>query len=174
MTGAGLTSGADNPTKEEPMRVSMLAVIGGAVLLAACQPAEFNPDDPAIVAAIDSIVQEAMEGASSVDADRVLAMAEGEGELTFITGDVMLSGLDAIHKAFSNTYAGLEGQETTVLESRVRILSPDVAIVIAVSEGTYTDKAGWTSEPVGIGHTIVFVRENGEWRARHAHQSIAP
>lgn len=100
-------------------------------------------------------------------------MAEGEGELTFITGDVILTGLETIREAFSATYAGLEGQETTVLESRVRVLSPDVAIVIAVSEGTYTDQAGWTSEPVGMGHTIVFVRENGQWRARHAHQSIA-
>jgi uncharacterized protein (TIGR02246 family) len=100
-------------------------------------------------------------------------MAEGEGELTFITGDVMLSGFERIHTAFKNTYAGLASQQQTVLEQRVRILSPDVAIVMAVSEGTYTDKAGWTSEPVGIGITVVFVRENGQWRARHAHQSIA-
>ena len=54
----------------------------------------------------------------------------------------------------------------------MRILSPDVAVVMAVGEGTYTDKAGWTSEPVGIGTTIVFVREDGQWRIRHAHQSI--
>ena len=156
------------------MRILMLATIACATLFAACQPAEFNPDDPAIIAAIDSIVAEAIEGSHNVDADRVLAMAQGEGELTFITGDVMLSGLEVIREAFADTYAGLESQESTPLEKRVRILAPDVAILIAVSEGTYTDRAGWTSEPVGIGHTIVFVRENGQWRARHAHQSIAP
>jgi uncharacterized protein (TIGR02246 family) len=100
-------------------------------------------------------------------------MAEGEGEMTFITGDVMLAGLDVIRTSFKNTYAGLASQQQTVDELRVRILSPDVAMVMAVGEGTYTDKAGWTSEPVGIGVTIVFVRENGQWRARHAHQSIA-
>jgi hypothetical protein len=55
----------------------------------------------------------------------------------------------------------------------VRLLSPDVAVVMAVGEGTYTDKAGWTSAPVGMGTTIIFLRENGVWRARHAHQSIA-
>ncbi len=156
------------------MRILMLATIACALLSASCQPAEFDPDDPAVVAAIESIVEEAMEGSRNVDADRALAMAEGEGELTFITGDVMLSGLDYIREIFRDTYAGIESQDHTILEKRVRILSPDVAIVIAVSEGTYTDKAGWTSEPVGIGTTIVFVRENGEWRARHAHQSIAP
>ena len=56
----------------------------------------------------------------------------------------------------------------------MRLLSPDVAVVMAVGEGTYTDQAGWTSPPVGMGTTIVFVREDGQWRARHAHQSIAP
>ena len=157
------------------MRISMLATIACALLLTSCQaPVEFDPDDPAILAEIQSILEEAMEGARNADADRALAMAEGEGELTFITGDVMLSGTDYIREIFRDTYAGIESQEQTVIEKHVRILSPDVAIVMAVSEGTYTDKAGWTSEPVGLGTTIVFVRENGEWRARHAHQSIAP
>jgi uncharacterized protein (TIGR02246 family) len=157
------------------MRISMLATIVCALLMTSCQPpVEFDPQDPTILAAIDSIVEEALEGSRNVDADRVLAMAAGEGELTFITGDVMLSGLEYIRETFRDTYAGLESQDQTLIERRVRILSPDVAIVIATSEGTYTDKAGWTSEPVGLGTTIVFVRENGEWRARHAHQSVAP
>lgn len=156
------------------MRILMLAAIAGAALLSGCgQSVDFDPNDPAVIAAIDSIVAEAMEGSRNVDADRVLDMAEGEGELTFITGDVMLSGLETIRAAFKDTYTGLQSQDQTILEKRVRILSPDVAIVIAVAEGTYTDQAGWTSEPVGMGHTIVFVREDGQWRARHAHQSIA-
>jgi len=154
------------------MRVAAAVMTCAAVLAAACQP-RFDPEDPAIVAALDSIVQSAMEGARNVDADRVLAMAAGEGELTFITGDVLLSGLEPIRTQFRSTYAGLASQQQTVYEKRVRVLSPDVAIVMAVGEGTYTDKAGWTSAPVGIGTTIVFVREGGQWRARHAHQSIA-
>ena len=144
--------------------------------VAACQPAPapFNPDDPAVIAAIDSLVQGAMEGAAAVDADKVLAMAEGKGELTFLTGDVLLTGLEPIREQFRKTYSGLLSQRQTVTEKRVRILSPDVAVVMAIGEGTYTDKAGWTSPPVGMGTTIVFVREDGRWRARHAHQSIAP
>jgi uncharacterized protein (TIGR02246 family) len=149
-----------------------VSLIACAAVLTGCQP-RFDPQDQAITAALDSIMEAVMEGAAQVDADRVLAMAEGEGEMTFITGDVMLAGLDVIRTSFKNTYAGLASQQQTVDELRVRILSPDVAMVIAVGEGTYTDKAGWTSEPVGLGVTIVFVRENGQWRARHAHQSIA-
>jgi uncharacterized protein (TIGR02246 family) len=102
----------------------------------------------------------------------VLAMAEGGRDLTFITGEVQLSGLDTIRAAFEDTYAGLARQDQTVLEKRIRLLTPDVALVTTIGEGTYTDRAGWTSEPAGIGLSIVFVRENGVWRARHAHQSI--
>ena len=150
----------------------VVSLVMCAAVLTACQP-RFDPQDPVITAVLDSIANAAREGSAQVDADRVLAMAEGEGELTFITGDVMLSGFEQIHTSFKNTYAGLASQQQTVFEQRIRILSPDVALVMAVSEGTYTDKAGWTSEPVGIGITVVFVRENGQWRARHAHQSIA-
>ena len=156
------------------MRNALVLVIAGAALLGACraQPS-FDPDDPAVVAAIDAEMQSAMAGAAAVDADKVLAIAEGKGELTFVTGDVMLSGLDTIRARFKDTYAGLAKQQQTVLEKRVRLLSPDVALLTVISEGTYTDKAGWTSEPVGLAVTIVFVREDGVWRAVHAHQSIA-
>ena len=157
------------------MRLLIVATLAGVLSLAACQqPVEFDPDDPETIAAIEAVLSEAMEGARNVDADRVLAAAEGEGELTLITGDVMLGGVVYIRETFRQTYDGLVGQDQTVLASRVRVLSPDVAIVIAVSEGTYTDKAGWTSDPVGMGHTLVLVRESGDWKIRHAHQSIAP
>lgn len=155
------------------MRIPMLLLSASAVLLASCQPAEFDPQDPAVAAAIDSIVHMTMEGAAEADADRVLAMAEGQEDLTFITGDIMLQGLDTIREIFRDTYAGLEAQDQIVLEKQLRLVTPDVAIFTAVSEGTYTDTAGWTSEPVGMGHTIVFVRVDGQWRATHAHQSIA-
>jgi hypothetical protein len=69
--------------------------------------------------------------------------------------------------------AGRKSQQMRVLEKHTRLLSPDVAVVTAVSEGTYTDQAGWTAPQVGIGTTIVFVREEGQWKARHVHQSIS-
>jgi uncharacterized protein (TIGR02246 family) len=161
--------------------VSPLAWRAAAVLLVAAvsltgcspSPSSFDEEDPQVIEEIESQLQAAMAGAAAADADRVLAIAEGQDDLTFVTGDVMLSGLDTIRDTFEDTYAGLARQEQTVRDKRVRVLGPNVALVATVGEGTYTDKAGWTSEPVGIGLTLVFVRENGTWRARHAHQSIA-
>lgn len=159
------------------MQLRISSLVAGAVLIAACSPPAadtFDPEDPAVVAAIDSIARIALEGSQNVDADQVLAMAEGSSDFSFITGDIMLSGFDRIHESFAKTYDGLESQSTTVLEQRIRVLSPNVAILTAVSEGSYTDKAGWTSELVGLGITLVFVRNDGEWRLEHAHQSVAP
>ncbi len=154
------------------MRIQAACSIGAVLLLTSCQVASFDPDDPEILAAIDSVLQSTMAGATTADVDQVLAAAEGEGELTFITGEVMLSGIESIRARFEDTYAAIQSQHQDILEKRVRILSPDVALVLAIGEGTYTDKAGWTSDPVGIGTTLVFVRESGQWRIRHAHQSI--
>lgn len=146
-----------------------------ALAAAACQPksAAVNPEDPAIVAAIDSTIQAAMVGAASVNAEQALSISTRDNEFSFLTGDVLLTGYDNILPAFRKTYGGLASQKTEILEKRIRVLAPDVAMFTSVGEGTYTDKAGFTSEPVGLGATIIFVKRDGAWRAVHFHQSIA-
>jgi hypothetical protein len=114
-----------------------------------------------------------MEAAARVDPVGVMAGAGGGEEFTLVTGDVMLTGVEPVQEAFTDTYDGLLSQDQTMYEMRTRLLSPGVVVYSAVGEGTYTDKAGWTSEPVGLGITVVFVREDGRWTARHVHQSIA-
>jgi uncharacterized protein (TIGR02246 family) len=155
----------------ESMHRRAIFAIAGAALLASCKPAQFDPQDPVAIAAIDSIVQSMMAGSRDVNAAQVLSAAAPD--VTFITGDIMLSGLETLQARFDETYAGLTRQDQTLIDHRIRLVSPDVAVVTAIAEGTYTDKAGWTSDTVGIGTTLVFVREGGQWRVRHAHQSIA-
>jgi len=140
-----------------------------------CQPktAVVNPEDPAIVAAIDSILNVAMAGATSANAEQALSVTTKDQDFTFVTGDLMLVGYDGILNRFRDTYSMLQKQSSEIITKRIRVLSPDVAVVTAITEGTYTDKAGFTSEPVGLGSTIIFVRRNGEWRAVHFHQSVA-
>lgn len=158
------------------MRVSPIVLAGLLVSLAACSPPSsqsFDPDDPAVVAAIESLMAEAVKAADAVDPIKVLEPMGGNEGLTLITGDVMLTGHQTIQEAFTETYSGLLEQNHTVFERTTRLLSPDVALYTAISEGTYTDKAGWVSEPVGLGISVIFVREDGRWVAQHVHQSIA-
>ena len=149
------------------------AVLALSALACQPKPVAFNPEDPAVAAQIEAAMRQAMEGAAAVDAEKALAVTTKDKDFTFITGDVLLVGYENVLPRFKETYSTLEKQHTEVTTSRVRLLSPDVALVTAVGEGTYTDKAGFTSEPVGLGATLVFIRRDGEWRVAHFHQSVA-
>lgn len=158
------------------MRMFVLSLAGCLAFLAACAPPSsqsFDPEDPTVVAAIESLMAAAVQAAGEVDPVKVLEPMGGGEEFSLVTGDVMLVGLQEVQEAFTDTYEGLEKQDHEVFETRVRLLGPDVAVYSAVAEGTYTDLAGWTSEPVGLGITVVFVREDGHWVGRHVHQSVA-
>lgn len=137
------------------------------------QPSQaFDPEDPQVAAVIDSLMTVTVEAAARVDPVGVLSAMGGGDEFTLVAGNVMLTGLSTVQEAFVDTYDGLLEQRHTIYETRTRLLSPDVAVFSAVGEGVYTDEAGWTSDPVGIGLTVIFVREDGKWVGRYIHQSV--
>lgn len=155
-------------------RLAALLVIA-LVSLTGCsalRSAPVDPQDPKITAEIDALLQRAMEGAAAADAEKVLAVAEGETDLSFITGDVILTGFDNVKDIFRDSYASVLRQDQTVYRKEVRVLSPEVAILYLVGEGIYTDVGGVTSSPIGLGLTLVLVKRDGEWRVTHAHQSF--
>jgi uncharacterized protein (TIGR02246 family) len=153
----------------------LISVLSVLALTVGCQsqPAAVNPNDPQIVAAVNSVLDKVVAAAAAADADAVLASSTRDDAFTFITDDRMLTGYDEALAAFRTTYALLQKQTSQVIERRTRVLAPDVVLMWGVSEGTYTDKAGFTSPPVGLGSTAVFVRRDGEWRILHFHQSVA-
>ncbi len=145
------------------------------VIAPACgsQAVAVSHNDPEIVATVEAILDKAVAAASAADAEAVLSASTKDDTFTFITDDTMLKGYDEALAAFRTTYALLQRQDHQIIERRTRVLSPDVVLVSAVSEGTYTDKAGFTSPPVGLGSTAVFIRRDGDWRVIHFHQSVA-
>lgn len=158
-------------------RASLLwSGLAPAVLfVAACQSpaAPVNPQDPEIIRAVESMLDRAVASAMAADAEGALSVTTKDDDFIFISGDAMLRGYDQALAAFRETYALIDRQTSQVIESHARVLAPDVVLVSAISEGTYTDKAGFTSAPVGLGSTIVFVRRDGQWQVIHFHQSVA-
>ena len=154
---------------------SSVGIIAACLVLAGCQAKSepFNPVDPVAMAQIDSLMQPVLDGAQNADADKVMSFADAQGDFTFVSGDMMLSGVPQIREDFRATYANIAHQDHKIISRRVRLLTPDVALYTVVGEGTYTDKAGWTSPPVGLGLTVVLVKKDGKWRGEHAHQSVA-
>jgi uncharacterized protein (TIGR02246 family) len=158
------------------------SIVAATLILASCkapaaepaatQPA-FNPDDPAVVAALDSAVALARAGADAVNADQALAPLHAEDDMTFLTGDVLIAGKEEVLKAFRDTYSSIKAQRHAPVARRVRLLTPDVALYTGVARGAYEDLSGKVSDPVGLGSTGVFVRKDGVWRLAHFHQSVA-
>jgi uncharacterized protein (TIGR02246 family) len=146
----------------------------GAPAPAAAPAAEFNPDDPAVTAALDSAVAMARAGADAVDAAATLAPLNAEDNLTFMAGDILIAGREEILQAFRDTYAQIKAQRHVPVARQVRLLTPDVALYSAVARGTFQDLSGEISDPVGLGSTAIFVRRDGAWRLAHFHQSTAP
>jgi len=115
--------------------MSLAAMAGVMACVSACAPQSrsFDPNDPAVLAVIDSLMQVTVEASRRVDPVGVMA-AMGTGEdFTLVTGDVMLRGSDAVAAAMAETYSGLQSQYSTVSQSYARLLSPDVAVFSAVS-----------------------------------------
>ncbi len=159
-------------------RTPLFTVLWCALAPLGCQaPADSGTAIPtgaeadAIVAEIEAIVGDIVAGANQVDADRVLSAAVRDESLSLIVGDVLLEGYDTIREDFEESYAVLQSQEHSLIEQRIRLLGPDLALALLTAVGTYTDMAGWTSEPVGLGVTLVLSREGGQWQLIHAHQS---
>lgn len=150
-----------------------LASCGQAAAPAAALPS-FDPNDPTVVAAIDSMVALMREGANEVDADATLSPLNPEGDLTFMTGDVLLAGKEQILKAFRHTYSQIRRQRFAPVARQIRLIAPDVALFVGTGRGTFQDSTGYISDPVGLGNTGVFVRRDGVWRLVHYHQSVAP
>jgi uncharacterized protein (TIGR02246 family) len=155
--------------------IAVAIVMTAVPMTMACQSqqANVNPNDPETIAAVEAILDKAVAAAAATDAEAVLSASTRDDTFTFITGDTMLTGYDEALAAFRTTYALLQRQSNEIIEKRTRVLSPDVVLVSAVSEGTYTDKTGFTFPPVGLGSTAVFVRRGNDWRVIHYHQSVA-
>ena len=150
-----------------------LAAMSFTLLSCGGETRAVDPEDPEITAAVTQILDRAVAAASAADAEGVLSVTTRDDSFTFITDDVMLIGYDQALDAFRETYAMIQSQTNTPIERRVRVIAPDVVLVTAISEGTYTDHAGYTSPPVGLGSTILFVKREGEWRVIHFHQSVS-
>lgn len=161
------------------MRIRPALWLSGLVLTA-CSPAPapvasapaFNPDDPTVVAAIDSMIAAARDAADDADADRALAALNAVDEVTFLTGGVLLTGKAYISNAFKETYADIRRQKHIPIARKVRLLAPDVALFEGLARGTYQTKTGEISDPVAVGTTALFVRKDGQWRLVHFHQSF--
>jgi hypothetical protein len=110
------------------------------------------------------------EAGEAVDADRLFRfMLETDKGSVIQNGVVMVTRQEALERVRSNL-RGISRIQYRWKNRYVKVLSPEVAVLVAEGESTATTSAGDTFT-TPFAQTVVFVREAGSWKAIHAHQS---
>ena len=159
-------------TEISRLSLALLAMSACASPAPVATTATFDPQDPAVTAALDSIVALSRDGANNADADAAMAPLNVDDQLTYMGADLILTGKERIRGAFRDTYAQVRRQAYAPIGRQVRLIAPDIVIYSGIGKGSYQDKDGKVSDPVYIGMSGVFVRRDGVWRLVHIQQSF--
>ena len=95
----------------------MMLSLALSMILYGCAPqgsGSFDPQDPEVVAVLDSLLTVTADAAANVDPVGVLQAMGGGDEFALLVGNVMLTGLDNVQQAFADTYDGLQSKENTI------------------------------------------------------------
>jgi uncharacterized protein (TIGR02246 family) len=115
--------------------------------------------------ATDSLL--AASGRTDVDA----AMAPYAEAMHADNGELMSRA--ELEEMYAAVYAGLDRIEFTPSVSNVQVLGPDAAVW--VGQATYRGFAADTITAQGqMALTLVWERDEGDWRVLHMHQSFVP
>jgi len=143
--------------------VLLVAAAGGD---ASATRAETKSIEDAVLA----VSAEMTEAGEAVDADRLFSfMLETDKGSVIQNGVVMVTRREALEQVRSNL-RGISRIQYRWKNQYVRVLSPEVAVLVAEGESTATTAAG-DRFATPFAQTVVFVREAGGWKAIHAHQS---
>ncbi len=153
-------------------------------MFAACQPATIELTEEQKAEIADEIRQVAagmIEAAEEVDIERWLSHWPPELEQRFQDQPALFVNrlsiyptAESIRVAWEPSFAARSAHDIVTVDEYVAVLDADAALW--VYEGTYTvsDTLGNTTEPAPWTVSVVWVRQSGEWKALHLHQSWNP
>lgn len=162
------------------MRIS--AALAVFMLFSACQPApppEFTEADRAAIAEEVMEVAQGLRSALAANDFEAQMTAWAENAGAYWVGDpamylnrlVVLTDVEAIRAYWEPAMEGRSANNLMPSEEYVAVLSPDVALHVYEGDWSVADTTGAITGEGRITGTTVFVREDGEWRQIHYHQS---
>jgi ketosteroid isomerase-like protein len=154
-----------------PMQRILCAVCALVVSIAACQPASRELTQDEQIPIIDTLLQfqrDLFVAAEAIDAERVLSFFAEDAAVS-LDGTALAPA--AFQEFLRSTYAGLERHEITWHPAEVSVLTRDIAIMTVGGLVTLVGVEGDTTVYRPVTWTEVFVRREGHWKLRQAHQS---
>jgi hypothetical protein len=155
------------------MRRLVLAAVA-LTFVTACQPAttELTEEQKAAIAAeVDSVVSQWWAAWNAMHFDHGMSFFEDARETAW-AGDGQLhysvAGIDGHYRPL---FTGLQRQDVTPISSRTIVLGPDVVYTIRNVNVGHVDTAGIAQPEFPYAETIIWVKQNGEWKVLLGHGS---
>jgi uncharacterized protein (TIGR02246 family) len=153
------------------MQRILFVVCALVVSLAACQPASRELTQDEQIPIIDTLLQfqrDLFVAAEAIDPERVLTFFAEDASVS-VDGTAMSPA--AFQEFLRLAYAGLGSHEITWHPAEVSVLTRDIAIMTVGGLATTVSVEGDTTVYQPVTWTEVFVRREGQWKLRQAHQS---
>jgi uncharacterized protein (TIGR02246 family) len=147
-------------------------LIGGFLFWSEPQPASsLSAAERAVVEkSILETSAQMTEAAEDRDIDRLFGfMLDTDRGSVIQNGRVLLTRTEALEQTKKNM-SGISSIQYRWKQQHVTVVSPTVALLIAEGESSATTEQG-QSFTAPFAQTVVFVLNDGRWRALHAHQS---
>ncbi len=143
------------------------------VIVAACRPAatELTEERKAeIVAAVEAVNAEFWDAWRAADWDRGMTYYLDSPDFVWAAGGAVFYGLDMLEQ-YRSGFDNVASQTFTFRDSRVIVLEPDAASVVARGTWAQTDTTGVTGPARDFAWTSVWVLRDGTWKIQVVHMS---
>lgn len=157
------------------MRLSAMLALALVFAAAACQPAttELTEDQKAEIAAeVDSVASDWWAAWAAVEFDRGMSFIDAGPEATWTGDGGTVYTVAEMDRAWRPFFTQLQRQDLTFTDSRTVVLAPDIALTIRAVTFVATDTAGNTRPEFSSVETVVWVKQNGEWKVLLGHESL--
>ena len=165
------------------MRRFVLAAFALTVL-AACQPAttELTEEQKAEIAAeVRDVVGEYTDAIEAADLDGWMSYWSSEPEqffqgqpALFVNRLTILPTMENIRTAWESAFDARSAHDLVAENEYVAVVGEDAALYVFDGTFSISDTLGNTTEPAPYTVSIVWVRQSGEWKVLHRHQSWNP
>lgn len=138
------------------------------LLFAACEQAPQTLTDAqraGIESAITGIVDELISASEVINIDKVEALIEKEALMG--NNGRLYNSREEMLNVFRPGWERLSGQKINLSHSKVTLLAPHLAIMSGEGFFTATDTTGYTTPERPYVWTMVFRKNNGEWKIAH-------
>jgi hypothetical protein len=166
------------------MRRFLLALLVSVTLPGCADSAEVRPASAAELPTVDDETRQrisreilgAMEGwlrvAARLNEESSFAPFSQSAE-TLTAWDGEVADVAGYRTFWVEAVSTLSAQEFADLNTRVQVLTPDVAVATSTAHWSRVDKEGRRSAPMPWTATATWVREAAEWKVINLHQSIS-